>query len=136
MATAGILVDDRMKLFIDAVKFNHLTDFSISIGKETINVTSFDSQGWQDFIDTDKNWTASCTAFYAMDAAHNADDAFDDLNASGTNALLLSTEETGDTTYGGMVIHTQVEITGSKGSAMQCSISFQGTGALSKSAVT
>lgn len=135
MATTGVFVDDVMKIFIDTVKFNHVTDFSIDIQKEMIGTTSFDSLGNKSFLPGDREWTASFTALVAQDATENLDESIADINGSSSNAFLASTEEAGDTTYGGTVYNSSVSITGSKGSAVQVAVSLQGTGAFATGTV-
>jgi hypothetical protein len=43
MATAGIIVDDKLYVLIGGVKFDHITSCSLTVGSETIDVTSYDS---------------------------------------------------------------------------------------------
>lgn len=136
MATTGVFVDDKIKIFIDNVKFNYVTDFSIDIQKDTVETTSFDSLGDKSFIGTDVSWTASFTALVAQDATENLDEAIADINGTSKNAFLASTEETGDTTYGGTVWNTGVSISGSKGSATTVAVTLQGTGALATNTVS
>jgi hypothetical protein len=135
MATTGVFVDDVMKIFIDGVKFNHVTDFTIDIQKDTVETTSFDSLGDKSFIGTDTSWTAGFTAYVAQDATENLNQAIADINGSVTNAFLASTEESGDTTYVGTVWNTGVSISGSKGSAMTVAVTLQGTGPLATGTV-
>lgn len=136
MATTGIQFHDNLYLLVNSTKFDHITSCTLTIGQETIDVTSMDSSGWKDLKVADKSWSMNVEAFYAMDATEGADEAADDLLAQTSHTVLLSTEVTGDTTYSGTAYPTSIDINSSKGSAVTASISYEGTGALTKGTVS
>jgi predicted secreted protein len=130
MATTGIISDDEYYILVNSVKFTHITSCSLTIGQETIDITSFDSAGWKEIKSGDLNWSMDVEAYYAMDAAENGDEASADIVAGTSHTLLLSTEVTGDTTFSGTAYPTSFSINSSKGSAVTLSVSYEGTGAL------
>lgn len=135
MATTGILVHDDLYVLVNSAKFDHLTSLTFTVNQETIDITSMDSNGWRDLAVADKNWSLSLEAFYAMDATEGADESYDDLVAGTSTTILISSEVTGDTTYTGSAKVTSWAINPSKGSGVTVSISFEGTGAITKSTV-
>lgn len=135
MATTGILVHDDLYVLINGTKFNHITSLTLTLNQETIDITSMDSSGWRDLDVADKNWSLSIEAFYAMDATEGADEAADDLIAGTSHTILLTTESTGDTTYSGNAYPTSIAINPQKGNGVTVSISYEGTGTLTKSTV-
>ena len=135
MATTGILIDDDFYLLVNATKFTHITACTLSIGQETIDITSYDSSQWKDLDVADKNWFMTVEAFYAMDAAEGGDEAADDIIAGTSHTVLLSTEVVGDTTYTGTAWPTSLEINSSKGSPCTISATYEGTGAITKGVV-
>lgn len=135
MATVGILVHDDYYILVNGVKFTHLTSCTLTLGQETIEITTMDSNGWKDFDVADKEWSMTVEAFYAFDAAENGDEAADDIIAGTTHTVLLTTESTGDTTYTGTAWPTSLDINSSKGSGVTLSVNYQGTAPLTKGVV-
>ena len=135
MASAGIIVDDSLYLLVGGTKFTHITSNSLTLGAETLDITSYDSAGWKDLDVGDKTWSMTVEAYYAMDAAEGGDDAIDDMIAGTSVTVLLSTAVSGDTTFTGSAYPTDVSINGSKGSGTTVSVTFSGTGALTKGTV-
>lgn len=135
MATTGILVHDDLYILINGTKFDHLTSVTFTVNQETIDITSMDSSGWKDIAVGDKNWTADIEAHYAMDATEGGDESYDDLAAGTSVTILISSEVSGDTTYTGSAKVTNWSINPSKGSSTTVSISFEGTGAITKGTV-
>ena len=117
MATTGIFVDDKLFVLIGTVKFDHITSCSLTVGSETIDITSYDSSKRKDIVPGDTNWSVSLEAHYSQSATTTADDA-------------ISSEVSGDTSYGGNGYITNVTINSSKGSSTTVSISYEGTGEL------
>ena len=136
IATTGILVDDSWYLLVNTIKFTHLTDLSLSINDEMIDITSFDSGVWTDQTPGKKiKWVFSGNAHYALDGTENGEQVFDDLTASTGVTVLLSTTVSGDTTYSGTAYYSGKEIGIASGSATSLSFTLEGTGALTKSTV-
>lgn len=135
MATTGIVYDDIVKVSIGGVQFDHVTDFSLNVSQETIDVTTFDSSREKDFLAADTSWSGSFTALVAYDATEGIAEAFADVTGGTSVAILFSSASSGDPTYGGSVFVTSWEKSGSKGSATSLAISFQGTGTITEGAV-
>lgn len=135
MATAGILVHDDLYLLVNAAKFDHLVSVTFTVNQETIDITSMDSSGWKDITVADKDWSVDIEAHYAMDATEGGDEGYDDLAAGTSVTLLISSEVSGDTTYTGSAKVTSWSINPTKGDSVKVSMSYQGTGAITKGTV-
>lgn len=135
MATTGIVYDDIVKVSIGGVNFDHVTDFSLNITQDTIDVTTFDSSREKDFLASDSSWSGSFNALVAYDATEGIETAFADVTSGSSVAILFSSGSSGDPTYGGNCFITSWEKSGSKGSATTIAISFQGTGTITEGTV-
>tara|TARA_R110000772_G_scaffold155289_2_gene266392 strand:- start:952 stop:1365 length:414 start_codon:yes stop_codon:yes gene_type:complete len=132
---AGIIVDDWMYVLVDTVKYTHITSCTLTVGVESIDLTSYDSNRWKDITVGDRNWSISLEAHYAMDAAETIDDQIDEIIAGTSSVLLFGNVNSGDTTFGGTGFCTSVSLNSSKGSSTTISATWEGTGALAISTV-
>jgi hypothetical protein len=135
MATTGIITDDTLYVLIGATKFDHITSCSLTIGSETIDITSYDSSSRKEIVPGDTNWSVSIEAHYAMDATEGGDEAATAILAGTAQTILISTEVQGDTTYTGSGYVTNVSISSSKNSSTTVSVSYEGTGQLTAGTV-
>lgn len=131
----AIKVHDDYYVLINSTKFTHLESVTLNIGQETIDITSMDSSNEKDFNVGDQEWSLDLEAFYDPAAAEGGDEAIDDLQAGTSHTLLVSSEVSGDTTFSGSAYPTSVSIAASKGSGVKVSVSYQGTGTLTKGTV-
>lgn len=135
MPTTGIIFHDLLYVLVNSTKFDHITSLNLTVNRETIDITTFDSSDWRDLEVGTKSWSGSITALYAMDATEGADEAFDDLGTGSNVTILFSTEVTGDTTFTGSAKITSWDYNPSLNSAVEVNISFEGNGALTKGTV-
>lgn len=133
--TTGINKNGDYYVLVNTVKFTHLTSCTLTVGKETIDVTSFDSSGWKDFVEGDKEWSVDLEAFFAQDASEGGVQAIVDIIASATVTILFTSEATGDVTYTGSAWPTSIPIVSTKGAGATVSVSYQGTGTLTPGTV-
>jgi len=130
MATTGIIRGRDYVLHNNAVQITHLTSCEMTLGAETIDVTTSDSADWKDSLPGDKSWGFSATANVAMDAAENIDELTSDWNSNGTVTVLLTTGTTGDSTYTGSARITNITVSNPRDGVSTLSISYEGTDAL------
>lgn len=126
------------------------TDFSATFGKNTIDITSFDTEGFEDFVADRKNWSISfgsmVTRDYGVGSAHAAtglgsgtfNELFDLwLSATGDYPVTVclgddsSEAPTGHWFEGGGII-TELSIDGSVGESMTYSGTIQGAGEIKR----
>lgn len=123
------------------------TNFTMSLGKNTIDITSFDTEGFEDFLADRKNWSISfgsmVTRDYGVGSAHGAtglgsgvfNNLFDLwLSPSGDYPVTVGIGDLGQTgnyfTGGGIL--TEISIDGSVGDKMTLSGTIQGAGKISR----
>jgi predicted secreted protein len=135
MPTTGIQSHDIRYLTIATVQYDHITNWSLSINGETIDITSFDSSGFSEIASGTKSWSWSCTMHYAGDATEGGDESGAAILAGTTLAFLCTTGVVADVTFGGNCKITQWELTGGLGESNKVNVSGTGTGALTISAV-
>ena len=127
------------------------TNFTMSLGKNTIDITSFDTEGFEDFLADRKNWSISfgsmVTRDYGVGSAHAAsggsgifNNLFDLwLSPSGDYPVTVGigqeadggTVPSGNYFTGGGIL-TELSIDGSVGDKMTLSGTIQGAGKISR----
>lgn len=130
MATTGIILGRNYNLFSNTVKITHLTSCSLTVGTETIDLTSNDSANWKDIAAGDKSWSFEFEAHLAMDGAENVDELFADWDARTLQTCLLTTAVTGDTTFSGSAIITSLSIDNSHADSSKLKGTYSGSDTL------
>jgi len=129
MATTGIIEGVDVTITNNAVQIEHVTDWALSTSRGIIDVTTQQSSKWRDLLSSTREWTFTCTAFVAFDATEGFDELASDMLADATQAIVLTTGVTGDSTQTGTGYMTQFDYSGSVGNAAAISITIEGTGA-------
>ena len=131
-ATAGIISGTLIGLYVAATKVAHLTanDFSISV--QTRETTNKDTGGWDTFLASNGTWTMGGEGNFAEDAAYGYEDLYDVMVAKTAVTVMTSSEVTDDKTYSGSAIITSLERSHPDKENVTFSVTFQGTGALTK----
>ncbi len=123
------------------------TDFNLTLGKNTIDITSFDTDGFEEFLADRKNWAISfgsmVTRDYGVGSAHGAtglgsgvlNNLFDLwLSPSGDYPVTVGLgdeDATGNYFTGGGIL-TELNIDGAVGDKMTLSGTIQGSGKISR----
>jgi predicted secreted protein len=119
---------------IGATAVGSVKAFSINTTKATVDTTTFDANGWTENESTLRSWTGSVTVIVdPTDAGQVAMVA--GLASDTTVALSLVVNSGGGTsqvTYAGSAIITDEPITSDVNSIVEVSMSFTGTGALTR----
>lgn len=112
--------------------------WSLDVTQETVDTTNFGSSGWKESAPTLKSWSGSITVIF--DGGDDAGQA--SLIAGVTSgtavALELLTGATGSGTsekFAGNAVVTSMPITNDVNGIIEVSFSFEGTGALTQSAL-
>ena len=140
MPTTGKFSSRLLAIYTGAgagTKITHQTDASLSIGSNTIDVTTKDSAGWEESIYGNKNWEMSGSAVFAFDAANGHSSLLANITAGTTVTVLLTTAITGDKKWSGTALVTKLDLNGSGSGddAPSYSYSLKGTGALTEATV-
>lgn len=68
MATKNIVrLAKEFVVKVSGMVIARCTDFSMSVNKEVVDITSFDSDGWDEFLGDSKNWTISFSSLVTRD---------------------------------------------------------------------
>lgn len=118
------------------VPIAEVRDATLTISQAEIDATSFDSGGWEEYIPGLKSWEVEAEAVYVpADAAQS--DLFDALVNGQTVQLRLAPKDgSGNEAYEGNAFVTSWEINNPSDDGVVLSISFRGTGALTKGTIS
>ena len=112
-----------------------LTGFGLEVNKETVDITSFDSAGWKEFLVDLKEWNISFDGIVvrqnAADSKKDYEELLNDLIATDTAIAITYADTAASTTISGNGYLTGLSLAGSLGDKQTKSGTIQGTGALS-----
>lgn len=126
----------RVKILIGATAINNLEECELNVDGETIDVTTKDSNGWAEFLHGLKNWQMSGSGILDFAATEGVDEIYEDLIAGTVGTIKFSTSQTGDSEWTGSGLYTNLQISAPKEDKVTFSFSIQGTGALTKAAIS
>lgn len=117
-------------------KVGNITDISLSVDGETINISDFDSGEWNDKLAGRKDWTMDLSLFHNPedDAVQETleSDMFTDGRSDTVN-FGPDTPASGDVNYEGTVIMSNLSVDASgSDEAVTSSVSLEGNGSLSR----
>jgi predicted secreted protein len=123
-------------------------DFSITVGKNTVDITSFDSDGWEEFVGDLKNWSINFSAMVTRGTAGSTtfgtgtfDSMFDFMatDTDGSNygaTVILGDASTGymasASYFSGLGILSNLSADGAVGDVISYSGEIQGAGKLTR----
>lgn len=122
-------------IYKDGTKITHCTNTSLDLSTSLIDVTSKDSGGWKDNLSGLRSFTGSGDFFFSEDGAVNFEDFFDEVNGRSSFTCRWSSAVIGDKYYEGTVWLTSISTSAGVEDAHVYTISFEGTGALTKGTV-
>lgn len=120
------------------VKITYQNDATLSVSHSPRDITTKDSAGWAEYLEGLRSWELSCGGQLSFDAASAPDDFFTSNIATRTAATVyFTTNVTGDIVYSGSAWVTQLEqASPGQEETATFSLSFQGTGVLTKGTVS
>lgn len=136
MASTGVNNGTLTGIYVAGTLVSKGTSHSISIGQDTFDITSKDSNGWKEIKQGLRNWSLSGEFKFAEDSAYGLTDFFALLNARTSLVVKFTTNVSGDKYYSGTTIVTSIEKSSDMEDAESYSISLEGTGALVESTLT
>ena len=140
MPTTGKINTTLLKVLTGTTpgaKITHENDATLTITHSTRDVTTKDSAGWAEFLEGLRGWEMSVSGMLSWDAASAPDDFFTaNITTRASATVYFTTNVTGDQVFSGSAFVTQVEMAspGQEETATY-SLSFQGTGVLTKGTV-
>lgn len=141
MATAGVINSTLFALYANVsgtyTKVAHGQDVTLTVTQEPRDITTKDSAGYRELLEGLRSWSGSGTFLVAEDATYGFPELYDALINRTRLQVRFSTAVAGDTMYTGTVYVTSIDIN-SPGAEdnVSASVSFEGTGQISKQTVT
>ena len=141
MATTGKINTTLLAIYTGSgtgTKITHLNDCSLTMNHSPRNVSTKDSAGWEEFLEGMRSWEMSASGLLSWDATNAPDDLFTtNINTRTAVTVLFTTAVTGDIVYSGSAWATNLEQSSpGQEETATFSMSFQGTGALTKATVS
>lgn len=136
MPSTGVLNGTTGVIQVGGTTVAHLKTNGFEISHAVRDATSKDSAGWTDNLEGLRSWTMSGECYFAEDAAYGYEDLFDAVNARTLLTIKLTTDVTGDMEYTGTAYVTSVSRTDPNEESSSYSVSFTGSGAITKATVT
>lgn len=127
-------------IYLNDILVGCAQEVSLSVSREEVETTCRASGDFKEYTPGDVEWSGSLSGAQrvatAPDAATNFtyENAMDGTLAGTLFTLKFGTDTEGDPVYSGQVFFTSAELSGSRSDAT-FSVSFRGTGALTKSLV-
>jgi TP901-1 family phage major tail protein len=135
MPSTGILNGTLAKIQVGGVVVAHLTSNSLQIDHSVRDASTKDSAGWKDSLEGQKAFSGSGEGYFAEDASYGFEDLWDALIARNQVTVTWTTDVTGDMEYSGSCYITSLSRTDGLEESSTFSVSFDGTGAITKAAV-
>ena len=135
-------------LSISGMVIARCTDFSLSLGKNTVDITSFDSDGFEEYIADNKNWNISFGSMVTRDHGVGTSNGtgwgsgvylnlFDHWASSTSDypvAVGIGDSGTAQEYFTGLGILTELSMDGAVGDKITYSGTIQGSGKLVRGA--
>lgn len=116
-------------VYLGVNKVKELQSWGLDISSDTIDTSSFDSDGWKTFIAALKEWGGSFEASWAKSTDPNGQKAFYDAFIAGI-PIKVKLDVDGTNYYEGDVLITGFNVEAPVDDKITLSIDFQGTGPL------
>jgi len=135
MPSTGILNGTLAKIQVAGTTIAHLTSNSLTFDMSTRDASTKDSSGWKESLEGQKSFSGSAEGFFAEDATYGYEDLYDVFAARTLVVVTWSTDVTGDIEYSGSCYITSLEKTDGLEESSTFSVSFEGTGAVTKATI-
>ena len=135
MASTGILNGTLCKIQVGGTTIAHLTSNGVSMAHATRDASTKDSAGYKESLEGQMSWTMSGEGFFAEDATYGFEDLQTAWSARTLLTITYTTDVSGDQEYSGSAYITQLDRTDGNEESSTFSVSFEGTGAITKSSV-
>lgn len=120
-------------IFVDGNAVAHSTSCTLTINQNQVDSTDKDSSRWDEFINGQRSWTVDCDGLVDYSTSVNSNELFDGgITTNSTVTLIFSTAVSGARYYSGTANVSSLTETGELDSPASFSVSFQGTGALTR----
>lgn len=140
MATTTKLAKE-MSITYDGDLLLLVTDYSFTVNKEAVEVTTFDSAGWKEFLSDLKDWSISGTGNWGKGTPDANEAGYDELmtelkGGTAAVAVVFQGTDSGDFIETGTGFLTSLDGSGSVGDKGSFSFEIQGTGVIATTQLT
>jgi predicted secreted protein len=134
--TAGIINGTLAKIEVGGTVVAFVTSTGISQAMSTRDASSKSSAGYKEALEGQRSWSMTGEGLFAEDAAYGYEDLWDAWDARTKLVLTYSDAVADDIEYSGSVYITSLDRTDGMEESATFSVSFEGTGALTKATIT
>lgn len=134
--TVGVVNGNNVLLYVDGDPVACSTNAEVNYTNELIEVTCKDNGGAKQYLLGSGDWTMTLEMFFKFDAAFGASELWDLALNKTTSELMFSNENAGDFRLIGDALITSIGNQAPTNGGVTCSVSFQGTGTLTKEIIT
>lgn len=124
------LVGTGGSVYLGANKVGEIQNWSLDLGAETPETTSFDSAGWKTFIAGLKEWSGSMEGNWIVNTDTNGQTAIQNAWLAGTTLTVSLRVNAVPAAYGGSILITGLSINTPVDDKIDFGVEFQGTGPL------
>jgi predicted secreted protein len=117
-------------LLTNSAQVEDLVDVSISLSKQTIDITSKDSSYWRELLHGTRSATITANAFVDYAATEGFDELISDFATNTDVTFEISTNVSGDSNITGSGILASIDKTGALDDAMRYTFTIEVNGAL------
>ena len=135
MASTGILNGTLAKIQVGGVTVAHLTSNSLTFDHSTRDASTKDSAGWKESLEGQMSFSGSAEGFFAEDATYGFEDLYDAFILRNQVTVTWTTDVVDDVEYSGASYITSLERTDGLEESSTFSVSFEGTGAVTKAVI-
>jgi predicted secreted protein len=139
-ATPGIINASDFVLYVDGLPTAHSTNVNVALNVDMMDATNKDSEGWEESIPGKISWKGSGDFYYDQAVGSSKKGIVALFNAAVQKTIVavvfrLKTQVVGDLSYSGSVYIESIDISAGVEENVSYSISFKGTGKLTRSAL-
>ena len=135
MATVGKVNGTAILLFVEGTAIACLTSNNISLSHAPRETTNKDSGGNKESLEGMNSWSGGGEGFFAEDSPFGFEDLWDLWKARGIVTVKESSGVTGDIEYSGSAFITALERSSPLEETVTFTISFEGTGEMTKATI-
>jgi len=135
MASTGILNGTIAKIQVAGVTVAHLTSNSLTFDMATRDASTKDSAGWKESLEGQRSFSGSGEGFFAEDATYGFDELYEAFILRNSVVVTWTTDIVGDNEWSGSCFITSLGRTDGLEESSTFSVSFEGTGAVTKATV-
>ncbi len=134
--TTGVINGTDLILYVDGVAIGGSQSHDLTLDRDLPDASTKDSAGWAENIGGQKSWSIDCSGLVMFDAAFGFEELFDLFESGELVTLVFGTQISGDVQFdGGARLSSLSESAGNEDST-SFSVSFTGSGPITKSNVT